>query len=272
MEIAGALSAAALGYITMGSANSIKRASNFGYSAGMNYKKGRKTAYVTKANGYNKNNYYKPPVNSRRRNRFRGQPSMQKQIVSAMPAKHFAGEAPTSLIHNVITTMIPTSGIIQGTGNTQRVGDSITLCALKLKGFFNTDTSANAYSYRIIIGYTGEEFSGIGSTLGSGLGATELFLQNTTSTVITGIINPKAFTVLEDYTVDINSLIAATRDVMSYSLNVNLGDTRFVYQSNGSTQGKTRNLAIVVIGSVVAGASGVTAVGGTTLTWDLIFK
>jgi len=209
-------------------------------------------------------------VNKKRKSRV-VRNSFHSLAVKEMPAKHYAGTSLTSLTHNTITTLIPTTGITQGLTNTNRIGDHVQLCALKLSGSLNTAVAPNGYSYRILVGWTGEEFN-LPTALGSGLGSTELFIAGTDSNwVPNGIINPKAFTCLSDTTYDINSQLSAVSDCQSLSFTVPVS-TKFDYQSNGSIQGKTRNLAIVVIGSVIGGVSGTTSAGLVILAYDLIFK
>jgi len=213
-------------------------------------------------------NYRKPY-----RKAARGKGSFRSQVMAVFPAKHYTGETTPTLVHNTITTMIPTQGITQGNGNTQRDGDSITLEALKLKGTVVTNAVAGAYQYRIIVGYTGEEYTtaNIGSTLQSGIGSSELFLPNFSVWLTNALINPKAFTALYDETIDVNSQLSAIQDVANFNVTVPL-HTSFAYQSSGSVQGKTRNLAVLVIGNVAGGVTGTTASGQMLLSYDLLFK
>lgn len=197
--------------------------------------------------------------------------SFRSLTLAQQPAKHYAQSSTTSLTHNTINTVIPTAGITQGTSNTTRLADHVELCAIKIKGTFNTAVASNGYSYRILVGYTGEEFN-LPTVLGSGLGATELFIPNTDANwEVNGIINPKAFTCIHDSTYDINSQITAVSDISSFAFTVKL-DTKFDYQAAGSIYGKSRNLAVVVISSVVGGVSGTTSTGLVVMAYDLIFK
>lgn len=208
------------------------------------------------------------------RKRTLGVRSLKRAIKDTEPAKHFSFENNASLTHNTVNTCIPTQGITQGTGNINRLGDAIFLCALKIKAEYLTSATAGAYTARVLVGWTGEEFTtaGISSSLQAGLGITEVFLPGTASLfTANGLINPKAFTCLYDSTIDLNSQIAATSDTGSVILSVPINQS-FSYQSSGSIQGKTRNLAIVVIGCVAGGVTGTTAAGNFVWTADLIFK
>lgn len=193
--------------------------------------------------------------------------------MSLHPAKHYTGETSPTLVHNTVTSMCPTQGIVQGDGNTQRDGDAIQLEALKMKGTFVTNSTAGAYQYRVLVGWSGEEYTtaNIATGLVSALGASEIFLPSTQGWVNNAIVNPKAFTLLYDQTFDINSQIAATQDSQAFNLTVPIHQS-FAYQASGSVQGKTKNLYVVVIGSVAGGTTGSTASGQVLLSYDLIFK
>lgn len=207
--------------------------------------------------------------NKRRRkyNKF----SFKNQLYDTMSAKHATNEQGLSMTHNTLYTLVPTAIPTQGDSNSNRNGDSIVLCGLKLNGFWNTDTASNGYSYRIIVGYTGEEYSN--TTFGSGLGISELFLPSTgTNTSTLGQINAKAFTVIHDEKFTLNSQISGVRDKLDFTVYVPLNNKLFYYQSAASALGKDKNLVCIITGDVVAGTTGTTAIGGTTITWDFIFK
>jgi len=198
--------------------------------------------------------------------------SFKSKVKATEPAKH-STVAPTQnpMLADTLYTFSPTQAITQGTGNTNRIGDSIEIMALKVKGFFNTATPTGAYTFRVIVGWSGEEYAAA-STFTSGLGATEIFLPNTvTGWVANGIINPKAFTVLYDQTWDINSMIAAASENQSYAFTVPINQT-FNYQATAATMGKLKNLYVVIVGNVFGGTGGITQIGATFMATDLIFK
>lgn len=199
--------------------------------------------------------------------------SFRSLLMNTLPAKHSTnGVGQATMTHNTIYTFIPTQGILQGDGNANRDGDAIDIVSLKLKGIAQSHSTAGAYSYRILVGWTGEEYLGLGGGFGSGLGATELFLPSTSvNWTINGVINPKAFTCVYDQTIDIGSQITGVNDLTSFQISVPF-NTRFLYQDAGSTQGKTRNLCVVIIGAVAGGVSGTTNAGSIYMGSDLIFK
>lgn len=199
--------------------------------------------------------------------------SFKSMVLATQPAKHYNGfPGVAAVTHGTVNTAAITGGIVQGTADNNREGDSITLCGFRMHGYITTPTASGAYTYRIMVGYSGEEFPWT-ANFGSGLGLSEIFLPFTTSGSVTnGIVNPKAFNVLYDERVDINSVLTGTRDLHSFALNVNFNNTKFPYQAATSQYGKLRNLYVVFIGDVVGGVTGVTDCGILTTGYDLIFK
>lgn len=197
--------------------------------------------------------------------------SFRTKLMNTQPAKHYEGSTTTALTHGTVQCMNPTGGIVQGDTNAQRDGDFVHLAALKIKGIFQTAAATGAYSYRVIVGYSGEEYN-LPTVLGTGLTIAEVFLPNTTGNwIVNGIINPKAFTSIYDETIDINSEIAAATTLSSFSCTVPL-DKKFPYQSAASTFGKDKNLYIIVVSAINGGVTGVTSTGLTVFSYDLIFK
>jgi len=187
--------------------------------------------------------------------------SFKNMLYDNLAAKHCNGNQGRLMTHNTIYTLVPTALPVQGDGNSNRDGDAIDIVALKLKGFAQTHSNASAYSYRILVGWTGEELSSLGSNFGSGLGTSEIFLPNTTDNwVLNGVVNPKAFTCVYDQTLDIGSQITGVVDLTSFQINLPF-QTRFLYQSAGSVQGKSRNLCVVIIAATAGGTAGTTNAG-----------
>lgn len=171
---------------------------------------------------------------------------------------------------NTFFTRNVTAGVVQGTNNVTRLGDSIYLDHLILSGNFTTPSTAGAYKFRIITLWSGEETNP--ANFGTGLSAGQIMLPTTGANDTTNsIINPKAVTVLDDYVVDINSTISGVRDVSSFYRKIRLSQN-FLYQDAGSVYGKFKNLYVVVIGSVIGGTNGVTASGDIFTAMDLVFK
>jgi len=197
--------------------------------------------------------------------------SFVNRVADTKAAKHETNRQGVSMTNNTLYTLCPTARVLQGDTNIARDGDAIILCALKLMGFYNTAATAGPYAFRIIVGYSGEEYAN--TVFASGLGATEIFLPDTATAVSSnGIINPKTFTVLYDEKHTVNSNITAVIDRVDYAITVPLNNFKFPYQSAGSALGKFKNLYVVIVADVVNGVSGTTDVGGTSISWDLIYK
>lgn len=175
-----------------------------------------------------------------------------------------------ALKHNTVYTLNLTAAITQGTTNANRQGDQIYLQRCVLKGYVASDPASGAYSYRVLVLWSPVEINP--GTLGSGLGYSDIFLPSTgVTSLVNGIINPKAVTVIYDNTIDINSQIAATSDISSMMNSIGIYQN-FDYKADGNVYGKKKNLYLIVIGTVVGGSGGTTAVGGSAIATDITFK
>lgn len=216
-------------------------------------------------------------VMKRRRRRYGSRSSFKSKLLGSTPAKHCTtDDNQTGVVgglHNGIYTCNLTAGIIAGTGDDQRVGDAVQLSALKINGLLSTVLASTAScQYRVIVGYSGEEYNVPNTLSSAGLTSTELFHTGTGATwKITAIINPKAFTVLDDRIFTLNNSISGVADIQEFAYTIPV-PTSFNYQSNGSVFGKTRNLYLVWIPCILNGAAGVTNAGNVALSSDLIFK
>lgn len=206
---------------------------------------------------------------TKRRKRGGNLQSFRSHMLNNTSAKHFTDTGNVSMLHDNIYSFNITAQITQGDSNSNRDGDSINLEALKIRGFFSSSSIAGAYGFRMLVGYSGEEYTAANFTT-SGLTGGEIFLPGA-PTNYTALVNPKAFTCLLDFNVDINSQIADTSDLASFFKSVLLKQ-KFDYQATGSQMGKTKNLYIVVIGNAVGGTLATTIVGETIIGTDCIFK
>lgn len=195
--------------------------------------------------------------------------SFTRKVMDVFGAKHFTDQ-PSAIIPNVTPlTYNLTSKIVQGTNVAQREGDSIYLEALKIEGIIHSSVDSNAYKYRILVGYSGEETTAV-SFSNAGLTNAEIFLPGTFALAACGIVNPKAFTVLYDHVIDLNSQIAGDATVQSFRDTIQL-KTKFPYQASASTYGKNKNLYVVVLGYGV-GLAVNDPTGTIFCSMDLIFK
>jgi len=206
-----------------------------------------------------------------RRKKRKAIPSFRTLVERTKPTKHFTISQGQTFTQNTLYTANVTAGVVQGDGIANRDGDSITLTGLKINGQYFSDAVAGAYTFRIMVGYSGEEYGG--SAFASGLGSTELFQPNTAVSFTTlGTVNPRAFTILHDQKIDLNSQIASVVDVASMSIYVPLNNAKFDYQASGSVYGKTKNLYVVVMACVGGGTPGTTVTGSIVASFDLLFK
>lgn len=202
--------------------------------------------------------------------------SFKTKMLASTPAKHYMTNdnqtAVVGALHNTLYTCNLTSAIVTGSADNQRIGDAVQLLSLKLNGLLSSNAATNqACQFRLIIGWSGEEFS-LPNTFASGLGNTQVFQAGTgTAWQNTAIVNPKAFTVIDDRVITLNNSITGVADVQEIAYTVPC-NTAFFYQSAASTLGKTRNLYAVFIACTLNGVTGVTNAGSIALSTDLIFK
>jgi len=200
--------------------------------------------------------------------------SFAAKVRSLAPYKHHTVNdsvaSQQSMTHNTVYTTSLTQKISQGDDNVSRDGDAIVIAGIKVQGSVVTAAASGAYMFRVMLCFSGEEYNVSGSS--SGLGPTEIFLpSNGSSFLANACVNPKAVTVLHDELVDINSLIASTRDLKNVAFKVNLNQ-KFPYQATASIYGKVKNLYLVVVGSVVGGTAGTTDVGQHFFNVDIVFQ
>jgi len=139
-----------------------------------------------------------------------------------------------------------TAKITQGTADGNRVGDSILLKSLHIFWTCLTNTNATFYRYRLIIGWSGEEYNTTNFST-SNLTVPEILVSSGPAEACSGIVNTKAFTAIYDAFVDVNSQIDTIAEGRTIRINLNLKGLKFNYQSAGSVYGKTKNLYAVII-------------------------
>lgn len=206
-----------------------------------------------------------------RRKSYASSSTLKKKIMATKPAKHLMYSAGISFSIGQVHVWSPTQSVIRGVNDSDRIGDTINLCNLKWNGVINGAKEANAYMFRMLIGYTGEEFAA--NTWTTNITSGQVFQSNTTSGFLTnGIVNPKAFTVLYDQKFTINSLIADVRDVLPVTGSLSFNNHNFVYQADGATYGKNKNLVVLMIGDKLRGPLAVGDDFGFTVAFDFCFK
>lgn len=200
-----------------------------------------------------------------RRTAFRK--SFKQKVLSIPPAKHLTSDSRVGVGSDTIYSVNVTAQVAQGDANNQRDGDAIYMEALKIKGQFESDPVSNAYKCRVLVGYSGEEYTAASFSSATLVG-NQVFFSGTNN--YNAIVNPKAFTCLYDTTMDLNSQIEGDVTIQSFESTIPLKQM-LPYQSSGSVYGKYKNLYIVVVAYGVGIGAG-TGVGTISCNWDLIFK
>lgn len=245
------------------------------------------TRYGTPLGSFNKLRVVNPPrqgygmsysgtgMMTKRKNNKKSQfKTFQQKVKETQQAKHFTGTAIATLLHNGLLAQYPTRGIVQGVANNERLGDSVFLEAIKIKGFYNAPTASNAYVCRIMVGYTGEEYTtgtNPSNLVAGDITTQELFLPGTdTIGSVNGLVNSKAIQIMYDTTIDVNSQVDLARTTHSFAFTVQL-NKKFPYQRAGSTFGKFKNLVIIATG-FAPGATPLAGIGDISYGFDLIFR
>lgn len=258
----------------------LQTGSRHAYLAGLMYDafghltKKQKTSMPALKRSYTKKNA--APRKYTKKSKGKGVSSDVKKTILAM-ATRYESTIPDAvggvfnMTSNTIYSLNLTAFIDQGVTNQDRQGDAIFLEMLKLRGYVNSTTAGNAYSFRVMVGWSGEDYTLV-TMANTGLTGSEIFLPSTgTTSTVHRIVNPKAFTVLYDSTIDVNSQLSTSADISSVIADIPLYQ-KFQYQSTASALGKTKNLFLVVIGYGVGLTTGSGVVGSSQINSALSFK
>lgn len=202
--------------------------------------------------------------------------SIRKAILNGETCQHMSRDdtvVTAALLHNNFYSISPTQLVGQGTSNASRIGDTIHLLALKLKGIIATAPVSNAFQYRIIVGMSRIQTSN--NTFASGVFTqADIFIGSTGSSSgysLNGIVNPKLFTALYDEVIDVNSLVSTTVDFANVEFTIPI-DQKFEFARENGTFGSKRNMFLIVIPAVNGGTSNTTSCGNFSAGIDLLFK
>lgn len=234
------------------------------------YPASRQTQQYTSGRSFTK-------VRSRRRRRYATTSSFKSKVLQTAPAKHIMTNdnqtQVTGALHSTIYTCNLTAAIVAGTGGNQRIGDAVQLLSLKVNGLLSSQANSTASCmYRVIVGWSGEEYNVPNTFSTAGLTGTEIYQANTGSNwANTAIINPKAFTVLDDRIFTLNNNISLVADIQEFSYTIPVNAAQY-YQAAGSVFGKTRSLYMVFVPCILGGTFAVTPAGSVAVSTDLVFK
>lgn len=215
-------------------------------------------------------------VTRKRKPKYRRRTTFKQRLLRNIPAKHFiTNDSQTTkapMTHNTIYTCNLTAGIVQGTSDQTRLGDAVYLAAVKINALYTSPSAtSSSCQLRLIVGWGQPEYN-LSATFGSGLALTEIFQTGTGGNwTNTAIVNPKAFTVLDDRLITVNNNIASVSEIQEAIYTVQI-DSDFNYKANASLYGKTRNLYFVAIACISGGTPGTTNAGQINASTDLIFK
>jgi len=160
------------------------------------------------------------------------------------------------LTHNTIYSSNITAQIAQGTAATNRIGDSIHLDAISIRGVFDTSgnaTQAGVLFRALLVLSTNTSTSG---AFGGTIGASGLWYGSANNSVshpnthVAKVLCDETFTIIP-------TTSSATVIPLTLSCPMNIP---FLYQT-GSTLGQAANLFIVITSIIVGGSTGTTQTG-----------
>lgn len=213
----------------------------------------------------------------KRVSRTRKQPYSLKTAIRAITSAHHlpVGDGPgvnaVALVHNNIYAQNLLNLVTQGTNQQARTGDTVYVEAVKVKAWVETPIAAiNGLSYRVMVLWHDDFYANSILTSGTiALGDLNMISTGVGRTNLM-IVDPKKTTVLYDETYTINPSISGAIDVVPIQFSCSI-KKQFNFIP-GTQEGKDRNLYLVLIPAIAAGAAGATACGTIYANNDLIFK
>lgn len=216
--------------------------------------------------------YYKKTLKRYKKKVYRKKvrPSLKKQLLRMHESKEVGYQLGQSMTDNQYYVLSPTQQIVPGSSGTTRVGDEVYLQSLQLSGWFASSTAAGAtQKFRCQVVWHRKETPATAFVL-NGLSGTDLFHVDTFASIVNGIVNTNAVTVLADFVVDINQVLTGVNELKSFNIVVPL-HTTFKYKDVGGVYGKQKNL-YVVLTAYIAGGLGTANAGSFTVSSLIKYK
>lgn len=206
------------------------------------------------------------------RNSFHGKLLQNETCFHNYTSDNTLAKAGPAFLHNNNYLYSPSQSIAQGTAEGNRVGNTCHLHSLRVNFFYASPAAdSNGVQLRIITFFYDDNIATPGGAFVTN-NLPALFFGTGTGVVnaTTSLTDPKVITVLDDRMYAINPQFSGVQDTIVGEYTVDV-EKNFTYQSN-SVFGKEMNLYIVVISSIVGGATGVTSTGSINMCTDLIFR
>jgi hypothetical protein len=178
--------------------------------------------------------------------------------------------AASGVTHNTIYTANVLNGISQGTGDGNRIGDSIHIDHITLNCLLDTATgSSNVVPVKLRVMLLACTAQYTQASFGSGLGSSDLFYATSTNLLISRL-NPRLCKLLCDEIIHIQPTVAAVGTVGYGHINCKV-DAPFEFRT-GTQYGTAANLYLVTIPYVVGGTSGTTQAGAFAYDYAVTFR
>jgi hypothetical protein len=175
-----------------------------------------------------------------------------------------------NFLQNTIYTHNIAGSIVQGTADSNRVGDYIHIDTVSLKFLLDTSTATNpsfSFVMRTMLIAITTQYNATGFV--AGVGSTDLFYSSTPPLTVARV-NPKLCKVLCDDLIYIRPRINATSDVAIQHVECRLNQP-FEYRT-GAIYGTAANLYLLMIPYQAGGTSGVTQCGQFSYDINVSFE
>jgi hypothetical protein len=174
--------------------------------------------------------------------------------------------AAANFTHNTIYTTNPLFSITQGTGDSNRLGDTIHLDRISLVCQVDTSTATTVSApvkFRMMLVVITNQYSPTAFT--SGVGSTDVFFTTSTGLIVSRP-NPRLCKVLCDEIVVAQPMTVAGAALGYGHIDCKI-DMPFEFRT-GSNYGTTANMYLLLIPNIAGGTSGTTLCG--TLSFDYL--
>jgi hypothetical protein len=178
--------------------------------------------------------------------------------------------AAAGFTHNTLITSNPLYLISQGTGDSNRIGDTIHVDSISLKLLFDTATAtigAAGIKTRVMLIACTAQYAVTAFT--SGVGSTDMFYASSTN-LLTTRLNPRLCKVLCDEIIDVKPTVANI-GALGYGHIECKVDAPFEFRT-GTNYGTAANLYLVMVPYVVSGTSGVTTCGAFGFDYAVSYR
>jgi len=199
-----------------------------------------------------------------------GLKTVMRSLESALHlSSNATGTANFTTSHNNVYTKNLTYDLTQGTAQSNRQGDNVYLCSLRVSGFYESPVgSSNGTIFRVLV-YWSDAYANTGNFGTATITSGDLFINSGDRNSML-IVDPKKITVLYDETVVVQPTVAAIYTAQDIIAKVSI--EKAIKFNPGTNEVNPRNLYLTIIPTVSNGTTGITDTGKFIIGTDLVFK